>query len=54
MEIKQASKAKICATLPKDVIDSEILYMSRKQLDSWKKNTSSAVEQKNFASQQVS
>lgn len=33
MEIKQASKGKNCRTLPEDVIDSKILYMSRKQLD---------------------
>lgn len=54
MEIKQASKAKSCGTLPEDVIDSKILYVFRKQLDSWKKNTSSSVKQKDVTSQQVS
>lgn len=45
MEIKQASKRKSCGTLPEDVIDSKISYVSKKQLDSWKKNSSSAVKQ---------
>lgn len=54
MEIKQASKARICGTLPEHVTDSKILYISRKLSDSRKKNTSSAVKQEDVTSQQVS
>lgn len=52
METKQASKAKRCRTLPRDVISSKNLYMSRKQLDSWKESTSNAMKEQVTTSQQ--
>lgn len=53
METKQTSKVKSCRTLPWDVISSKNLYMSRKQLDSWKESTPNAMKKQVITSQQI-